>query len=102
MIPYTSMKNNFTSPTHNIRVENNINVNDIVYLKINNKNKPIFCKIGKINDKSISVNELILIYENDKIHFYIDKNSTNIINYNCCFNLDRCIYKCDDNEYDLI
>jgi hypothetical protein len=104
MILYAIMKNNNSLPSHNIRVEDNIVVNDIVYFKINNKNNSIFAKVEKINEKSIMVSELKLIYENDKIHFYIDENNTTIKRYcqDNYFNLNRCMYKCDNNEYDLI
>ncbi len=81
MILYAIMKNKNMLSSHDIRVDNNIFIGDIIYFKINNKNTPIFVKIEKINEKSIVVNELKLIYENDKIHFYIDENNTTINRY---------------------
>ena len=89
-------KNMFPKKIKKIESKKDVTVGDIITCKVKKKN--IYCKVTKINERSMNVSDLSLIINNSIIYLKIGElNKT----HNGNLNYSRCIHLCCKNDYVL-
>ena len=78
-------------------------INDIIYLQVGNIKfdvpKKIYCKVNKVNNKSIVVTDLHVKIINDKLNFYLDTSNSISKYFNNNYSIGRNIYVCDKEQF---
>jgi len=103
---YAKMTRDNTFPTHT-KVTNSMSLRegDIVYLEVGAQkfgaSKKIYTKILNVTNKSIRVVDLKPVVIDNCIHFFEDEKNPVSSHFNNSYNINRKMYLCDRQEYQI-